>query len=66
MKGTVYVTCPTTHQPVNLRIEMTPEAFETWEFRGEGTPCPHCGQTHQFTKAEARLEPSPGGGGDDR
>ena len=54
--GTIYVTCPRTQKPINTGIQMTAEAFEAWDFAGAGTPCPHCGDTHQYTRAEARLE----------
>lgn len=55
---TVYITCPRTQQPVNTGIQMTNEAFQSWTYTGAGMPCPHCGETHPWTKENARLERS--------
>ena len=56
--GTVYITCPTTQQPVNTGIHLTEEAFQTWSYSGVGAPCPHCGEIHPWSKDTARLERS--------
>ena len=55
--GTIHVACPTTHEPINTGVQMTAEAFQSWDFAGASTPCPHCRETHTYTAATARLEP---------
>jgi hypothetical protein len=55
--GTIYITCPQTQKPVNTGVQMTAEAFQSWAFVGASTPCSHCGETHTYTAADARLEP---------
>ena len=52
---TIYMLCPTTRQLVNTGIQMTAEAFQTWTYTGAGMPCPHCGETHVWSKQDARL-----------
>jgi hypothetical protein len=49
-------TCPRLKRPVPTNRTLTAEAFAAADLDGEGNrvgPCPHCGDTHSWAKADA-------------
>lgn len=62
------ITCPRMKRPVPTNRTLSAEAFAAAALDGEGNsvaPCPHCGDTHTWTKADAYLagdtpKPAPG------
>ena len=55
----VLISCPSTTRPVPTGLEMDPEAFAA-ELGDRFVYCPHCQQTHLWTKAMAWLEAAAG------
>ena len=55
----VLIRCPSTAMPVPTGLEMGPEAFAA-ELGDRLVSCPHCRQTHLWTKAMAWLEAADG------
>ena len=61
-------TCSRKQRPVPTNLTMTAEAFAATDLDGESNsvgPCPYCGETHTWTKADAYFagdtpKPAPG------
>ena len=52
----VFITCPVTGRPINTGVSMDRKEFEAPAQAAHETGCPHCGQTHAWTKENARLK----------
>jgi hypothetical protein len=50
------ITCPNTGEPVFTGIDLPESVLESAELRDNGVGCPHCGQTHVWSKEDAYLE----------
>jgi endogenous inhibitor of DNA gyrase (YacG/DUF329 family) len=54
--GMIVIVCPNTGKPVNTGIAMPRAAFESSAFENNSVgPCPHCGQTHVWSKKDALV-----------
>jgi hypothetical protein len=56
--GMAMIKCPVTGKPLATGIAFgTRQAFETSTLTNNRVgPCPHCGQTHTWSKPDAWLE----------
>lgn len=54
--GNVVIDCPVTGKPVRTGIGMDRASFEGSALTNNQVDCPHCGQVHTWSKADARLE----------
>ncbi len=53
----VVITCPQTGHAVFVGAQMDEDAFERAHIKDETMKaCPSCGQTHMWSKEDARLE----------
>ena len=53
--GTVMIRCPKTGRSVSTEIETEVSDFERLPYVEAEARCPHCGQTHIWTRREAWL-----------
>jgi endogenous inhibitor of DNA gyrase (YacG/DUF329 family) len=52
--GTVTIKCPKTGKPLGTGIAADKVSFESSSFEnGKAGPCPHCGETHTWSKRDA-------------
>jgi hypothetical protein len=52
--GAIIIACPVTGRPVNTGISMPKVAFDNSSLENNSVgPCPHCGQTHVWSKKNA-------------
>ena len=49
------ITCPKTGKYVRVGISMDQASFASSSFEGNSVLCPHCGETHVWGSADARL-----------
>jgi len=52
----VKIKCPTTGKDVDTGIAMDLGSFATATFKANAVKCPHCGQTHVWSKQDAFVE----------
>lgn len=50
------ITCPNTGTPTATGMSINAGFFETSAFVGMEVVCPHCGETHIWSKKDAYLE----------
>ena len=53
--GTVMIRCPKTGRSVSTEIETEVSDFERLPYVEAELHCPHCGQSHTWTRREAWL-----------
>ena len=55
--GQVLIKCPTTGKPLATGMAMPKAAFQASSFQNNTVgPCPHCGRSHTWSKANAWVE----------
>jgi len=54
--GTVMIRCPKTGRSVSTEIETEVSDFERLPYVEAELHCPHCGQSHTWTRREAWLQ----------
>lgn len=56
--GMVMIKCPVTGKPVPTGFGMDRATFDnpTNQFTNNNVGCPHCGQTHTWSKPDAWVE----------
>ena len=52
----ISIKCPTTGELVSTGMTMEPVSFYRSILTGNSVKCPHCGETHIWTKAEAVID----------
>jgi predicted RNA-binding Zn-ribbon protein involved in translation (DUF1610 family) len=52
----IMMRCPKSGKEVATGIVMDKAAFESSEMSDNGVKCPHCGETHVWNKAQARVQ----------
>jgi hypothetical protein len=53
--SSLFVRCPTTHEPVSTGIETDPESLAKMQSTTVSIVCPHCGQLHDLKMSETYM-----------
>jgi hypothetical protein len=54
--GQVMIECVNTGKPLSTGIEMDKDSFENAGLSENWVDCPHCGDSHNWSKSDAWLE----------
>jgi hypothetical protein len=54
--GTIVIKCPTTGKEINTGVGMDKRAFKIAVLDSNSIKCPHCSQTHVWSKKDAILK----------
>ncbi len=54
--GMIKIKCPKTGKDVPTGIAMDLQSFGSSTFTNNGVRCPHCGEMHIWSKADAFVE----------
>jgi len=54
--GAISIKCPATGEPVSTGMSMEVASFYRSVLTGNSVKCPHCGETHIWSKDEAVIE----------
>ncbi len=57
--GAISITCPTTGKPVSTGMSIERVSFYRSILTGNSVRCPHCGQTHYWSKSDAIFDEAP-------
>jgi hypothetical protein len=53
--GVLIIACPRTNKPVDTGLSMPIEMFEAFDMPDNEVECPHCGETHVWSKEDAII-----------
>ena len=53
------IKCPTTHRLIFTGVATDQSGYDAGSFTNNSTVCPHCGQTHVWSKENTLLEGDP-------
>jgi endogenous inhibitor of DNA gyrase (YacG/DUF329 family) len=54
--GAISIKCPATGEPVSTGMTLEAASFYRSVLTGNSVKCPHCGETHIWSKDEAIIE----------
>jgi hypothetical protein len=52
----VMIRCATSGRPLHTGLDVREETFQSLDLTDRRVHCPHCGDTHLWSKADAWLE----------